>query len=526
MNKELEQQPVTVAIRVRPPNAVSAKNKESHQSTLHKVCLGTISKANAIVLSKEEPLSMSNAPLPSSNSTATARKTFTFDKIHASESSQEELYNSSCANLVNQFVDGFNVTIFAYGQTSSGKTYTMGSNNDLNTPDHEMGVIPRVVEQIMNLISMKERVDPNITFSIRCTFLEIYQEQVRDLLMPHNDSKEIAIREDRNGSITVSGVHEEPVTTAKDLFKCLEIGGIERTTGDTKMHMSSSRSHAIFTLILEQRLDTSKILGMKTDEEDLGFATPASSVCGSRLLRSSKLHLVDLAGSERVKRTGAEGVRLKESVKINSGLLALGNVISVLGEMHDATPASPATTIHVPYRDSKLTRLLQNSLGGNAKTLMLACVSPCEEDYEETLNTLKYADRARKIQNKPIINTIDHQAVKLASMQEKIDFLEAQIKKQDSNIRQHENHIQSDHKSESSQGQSGLNDTSFVDMENDKLIMYFVEELKNRTIRGTNAMKALQDSNNENLRLVERISDLEERYNVIVFVCICHRFKT
>ncbi|KAJ3012378.1 UNVERIFIED_CONTAM: hypothetical protein HDU68_001242 [Siphonaria sp. JEL0065] len=363
---------------------------------------------------------------------------------------------------------------------------------------------------------MKQTVDPNISFSIRCTFLEIYQEQVRDLLMPQNDSKDIAIREDRNGSITVSGVHEQPVTSAQDLFKCLEAGGIERTTGDTKMHMSSSRSHAVFSLILEQRLDTSKILGMKTDEEDLGFATPASSVCGSRLLRCSKLHLVDLAGSERVKRTGAEGVRLKESVKINSGLLALGNVISVLGEMHEHVPASAATTVHVPYRDSKLTRLLQNSLGGNAKTLMLACVSPCDEDYEETLNTLKYADRARKIQNKPIINTVDHQAVKLASMQERIDFLEAQIKKQtdshhDSTVQevQQSNLV---HDSSPKELFGGMKEAVLVDMDNDKLIMYFVEELKNRTIRGTNAMKSLQDANNENQRLAQRISDLEERY--------------
>ncbi|KAI8843189.1 P-loop containing nucleoside triphosphate hydrolase protein, partial [Chytriomyces cf. hyalinus JEL632] len=368
------------------------------------------------------------------------KKSFSFDKVHGIDSSQLDLYNASCSGLVAQFVDGFNVTIFAYGQTSSGKTYTMGSSNTAETPEKDLGIIPRVVNQVMDLIKIKQAVDPNISFTVRCTFLEIYQEQVRDLLMP--GEKEISIREDRNGSVTVSGIHEEPVHSARHLFRCLERGGVERTTGDTKMHQQSSRSHAVFTLILEQRLDATKIVGMETDQETWGSSSHSHA---SRLLRCSKLHLVDLAGSERVKRTGAEGVRLKESVKINSGLLALGNVISVLGEMQDSAAATGSvSTTHVPYRDSKLTRLLQNSLGGNAKTLMLACVSPCDEDYEETINTLKlddlvlfvfvdacdcswscnqltdyqlknnrYADRARKIQNKPVINTIDFQVQKL-----------------------------------------------------------------------------------------------------------------
>ncbi|KAJ3076516.1 hypothetical protein HDU98_002501 [Podochytrium sp. JEL0797] len=385
----------------------------------------------------------------------------------------------------------------------------MGSTNNINTPEHEMGIIPRVVNQIMNLISMKQTVDPNITFSIRCTFLEIYQEQVRDLLMPTNDAKDITIREDRNGSVTVSGVHEEPVSTAQDLFHCLEAGGAERTTADTNMHMNSSRSHAIFTLILEQRLDTSKILGMHAEEEVLGFASPACSSV-SRLMRCSKLHLVDLAGSERVKRTGAEGVRLKESVKINSGLLALGNVISVLGEMSEnASNGGVVVPMHVPYRDSKLTRLLQNSLGGNAKTLMLACVSPCEEDYEETLNSVKYADRARKIQNQPMINTVDYQAVRLASMQERIDFLESQLKNQPASQMKDRTILDSPPNSQPLLADS--KEIALADMDNDNLISYFVEELKNRTIRGTNAIRALQDSNCENQRLVDRITDLEER---------------
>ncbi|KAJ3232024.1 hypothetical protein HDU81_003352 [Chytriomyces hyalinus] len=383
----------------------------------------------------------------------------------------------------------------------------MGSSNTAETPEKDLGIIPRVVNQVMDLIKIKQAVDPNISFTVRCTFLEIYQEQVRDLLMP--GEKEISIREDRNGSVTVSGIHEEPVHSARHLFRCLERGGVERTTGDTKMHQQSSRSHAVFTLILEQRLDATKIVGMETDQETWGSSSHSHA---SRLLRCSKLHLVDLAGSERVKRTGAEGVRLKESVKINSGLLALGNVISVLGEMQDSAAATGSlSTTHVPYRDSKLTRLLQNSLGGNAKTLMLACVSPCDEDYEETINTLKYADRARKIQNKPVINTIDFQAVKLASMQEKIDFLESQLQKQNgaNSVQKLDDLAQRDGKI-----LSLAQEPELTDMENDKIVAYFVEELKNRTIRGTNAIRALQEMTNENTRLSDRIETLEERLHV------------
>ncbi|KAI8609063.1 P-loop containing nucleoside triphosphate hydrolase protein [Chytriomyces sp. MP71] len=486
---------------VRPPPRQTG-------SASGRLCVGVAPRTNSVLVSRDD--GALNAANSGAAHNSPSKKTFSFNKVHGVDASQEHVYALSCAGLVHQFVDGFNVTIFAYGQTSSGKTYTMGSTNHFDTSEHEMGIIPRVVHQVMNLISMKQKMDPNISFIIRCTFLEIYQEQVRDLLMPGNDAKDIAIREDRNGSVTVSGVHEETVHTAEDLFRCLERGGIERTTGDTKMHLHSSRSHAVFTLILEQRLDTSKLVGMETDEEAWGAGAPAQSH-SSRLLRCSKLHLVDLAGSERVKRTGAEGVRLKESVKINSGLLALGNVISVLGEMHESSGGSIAANMHVPYRDSKLTRLLQNSLGGNAKTLMLACISPCDEDYEETLNTLKYADRARKIQNKPVINTIDHQAVKLASMQERIDFLESQIKKQTEvalNINPSELPSQ---RSRQDSSDISFAQAAFVDVENDKVLAYFVEELKNRTIRGTNAIRALQDANNENKRLMDRITDLEER---------------
>lgn len=185
------------------------------------------------------------------------------------------------------------------------------------------------------------------------------------------------------------------------------------------------------------------------------------------ILKRSKFHLVDLAGSERLKKTGAEGVRLKESVKINSGLLALGNVISILGQdlKGNSVNSTPTSERHIPYRDSKLTRLLQDSLGGNSQTVMIACISPLETDFDESLNTLKYAYRARKIQNKPIVNVIDQQAVEFSNMQSQIETLQEQLKER-------ANEVQSTSK-------------SMVNFDDPQWMLTFMEELKNRTMRGT-----------------------------------------
>ncbi|KAJ3331433.1 hypothetical protein HDU76_003178, partial [Blyttiomyces sp. JEL0837] len=473
--------PVRVALRIRPP--VLPENATAHQDTpVRRLSLSIVPGSNSVVIGKDrEQLHESSSSqnlLSSSPQSGSGgllgnlgKRGFTFDTVYAPETSQKELYDSSCAGLVNQFLEGFNVTIFAYGQ----------------------------IRQTMEGIRNRQQQDQKVDFSLKCTFLEIYQEQLRDLLMPDIDSKDIAIREDRSGAITISGIHEQTVRSEEDLFKCLDAGGIERTTGDTRMHLHSSRSHAIFTIILEARMDVAK-----TDD---GGASQ-----GTALMRCSKLHLVDLAGSERLKRTGAEGVRFRESVKINSGLLALGNVISVLGGDNYERGMGKDNSVHVPYRDSKLTRLLQDSLGGNSKTLMIACVSPCEEDCDETLNTLKYADRARKIQNKPVVNTIDTPSAKLASMQEKIDFLEKQLRRNDSN-----NTLVEHPKSESSHRPSTVDSELLLkladtaDMDNEQWMGFFVEELKSRTIRGTNAMRALKEATEEIERLNTRTADLEER---------------
>ena len=223
---------------------------------------------------------------------------------------------------------------------------------------------------------------------MRCAFLEVHNEEVRDLLHPDVTTKKISVRERADGAIVVSGIRECEARTSSEMVRLLENGAVSRTTGGTKMNEQSSRSHAIFTVILEQR-----------------HLTREARRRHRGAFSSAKFHLVDLAGSERNKRTGASGRRFKESININSGLLALGNVINAIADDQERRKQDLGPRhLHVPYRDSKLTRLLQDSLGGNSRTCMIACISPADANLEETLNTLKYAARARNIRNKPVVN--------------------------------------------------------------------------------------------------------------------------
>ncbi|KAJ3172138.1 Kinesin-like protein kif21b [Geranomyces variabilis] len=311
-------------------------------------------------------------------------RTFTFNGVYGSESTQSQIWDR-VQSVVDGVVDGFNGTILAYGQTSSGKTYTMlGPDWELGAQPDTHGVIPRAVSHIFARIQNLTAEEPDLEYAVSVSFLEIYQEQVRDLLVKADGSavRELSIRQNKIGAMSVCGLLQIPVADVSKALSVLQQGTIARTTGDTQMNEKSSRSHAVFTVTLEQR-----------------SVVPLSQK--PRVLRISKLSLVDLAGSERLKRTGAEGIRFKESIKINTGLLALGNVISTL-----SSDAGHGRNGHIPYRESKLTRLLEDSLGGNAKTVMIACVSPSVQDLDETFNTLKYAHRARKIKNRPIINVV------------------------------------------------------------------------------------------------------------------------
>ena len=312
-------------------------------------------------------------------------RAFHFDEVFGPDSEQTRVYDNLVAPLVDACFDGYNATVLAYGQTGSGKTYTMGSTAAHAGGDDEVGVIPRVIRDIFAGID-KRRGASECT--VRCAFLEVHNEEVRDLLHPDVTTKKISVRERADGAIVVSGIRECEARGAEEMVRLLENGAVSRTTGGTKMNEQSSRSHAIFTVILEQR-----------------HLTRDARRRHRGAFSSAKFHLVDLAGSERNKRTGASGHRFKESININSGLLALGNVINAIADDQERRKQDLGPRhLHVPYRDSKLTRLLQDSLGGNSRTCMIACISPADANLEETLNTLKYAARARNIRNKPVVN--------------------------------------------------------------------------------------------------------------------------
>ncbi|KAL0686144.1 hypothetical protein Bca4012_052992 [Brassica carinata] len=329
-----------------------------------------------------------------------------------------EIYDHCVAPLVDALFKGYNATVLAYGQTGSGKTYTMGTNYGGDGANG--GIIPRVMEDIF---TKAEATKDSTELLIRVSFIEIFKEDVFDLLdsnsppLLRNDGgvhpKNVAlsrapiqIRETASGGITLAGVTEAEVKTKEEMGSYLAKGSLCRATACTNMNSQSSRSHAIFTITLEQKKVSSSLGTTEVGGEDI--------LC-------AKLHLVDLAGSERAKRTGADGMRLKEGIHINKGLLALGNVISALGDERKRKEGG-----HVPYRDSKLTRLLQDSLGGNSKTVMIACVSPADTNAEETLNTLKYANRARNIQNKAVINR-DPGAAQMQKMRSQIEQLQTEL---------------------------------------------------------------------------------------------------
>jgi len=292
-----------------------------------------------------------------------------------------------------------------YGQTGSGKTYTVfgpssaksfddESSSDVSTGAlSEAGIIPRalttVFRRLDKLKSNGVNSPANYEYEVRMQFLELYGEDIFDLLASSSSGK-LSIRD--GGSLVepeVIGATELKVTTAEDALIYLTRGALRRITGATAMNAESSRSHAIMTLIIEQ---TYSFNGSAFETED--FLHAGSDTEAKR----SKFHFVDLAGSERQKRSLAVGLRLKEGININKGLLVLGNVISALGD-----PMKQGK-VFVPYRDSKLTRLLKGSLGGNHKTLMIACVSPSSSNMEESLNCLRYANRAKNIQNKAVLN--------------------------------------------------------------------------------------------------------------------------
>uniref|UniRef100_A0A673B6M5 Kinesin family member 21B n=1 Tax=Sphaeramia orbicularis TaxID=375764 RepID=A0A673B6M5_9TELE len=350
-------------------------------------------------------------------------KAFTYDFVFDIDSEQQNIYQSCVHKLIEGCFEGYNATVFAYGQTGSGKTYTMGTGFDVSLSQQEHGIIPRAVHQLFEGIqTRRERAQETgiqaPEFKVSAQFLELYNEEILDLFDgardPESRSRKsnIKIHEDGSGSIYTTGVTSRLVHSEEELLQCLKLGALSRTTASTQMNAQSSRSHAIFTIhVCQMRVCQQPQLMNGVDSSPI--AQPEYETL------MAKFHFVDLAGSERLKRTGATGDRAREGISINCGLLALGNVISALGDQAKKGG-------HVPYRDSKLTRLLQDSLGGNSRTVMIACVSPSDRDFMETLNTLKYANRARNIKNKVVVNQ-DKTSQQISALRAEIARLQMEL---------------------------------------------------------------------------------------------------
>ncbi|XP_026426446.1 kinesin-like protein KIN-5C [Papaver somniferum] len=333
-------------------------------------------------------------------------RVFTFDKVFGPAAQQKELYDQAVVPIVNEVLEGFNCTIFAYGQTGTGKTFTMegesrkSKNGASDQLPAEAGVIPRAVKQIFDTLESQ-----NAEYSVKVTFLELYNEEITDLLaheeitkfsVEEKQKKQLPLMEDGKGGVLVRGLEEEIVTNTSEIFTLLERGSAKRRTAETLLNKQSSRSHSLFSITIHIKETTPE---------------------GEELIKCGKLNLVDLAGSENICRSGAREGRAREAGEINKSLLTLGRVINALVEHLG----------HIPYRDSKLTRLLRDSLGGRTKTCIIATVSPAVHCLEETLSTLDYAHRAKNIKNKPEVNQKMMKTTLIKDLYGEIDRLKAEV---------------------------------------------------------------------------------------------------
>ncbi|XP_051871609.1 kinesin-like protein KIF15-A [Pristis pectinata] len=346
---------IKVYVRVRPP----VKSTRLCSDGDHGLCLSVPSPNTIRLSSKPEP------------------KVFTYDHVADMDTTQEAVFSAVGRGIIESCMNGYNGTIFAYGQTGSGKTFTMlGPSDDSDNFTHNLrGIIPRSFEYLFYLINReKEKAGEGKSFLCKCSFIEIYNEQIFDLLDPASTG--LFLRENIKTGVFVEGVIEQVVTSAAEAYQVLSVGWRNRSVASTSMNRESSRSHAVFALGIESRERINSLVN----------------------IRMSRLNLVDLAGSERQKDTQAEGLRLKEASSINRSLSCLGHVIMGLVDVANGKSR------HISYRDSKLTFLLRDSLGGNAKTYIIANVHPGSKCFGETLSTLQFARRAKLIKNKAIVN--------------------------------------------------------------------------------------------------------------------------
>ncbi|XP_033328960.2 kinesin-like protein Klp61F [Megalopta genalis] len=351
--KKVRKQHIQVFVRVRPTNDAERAGKSV-------TVVDTVSNRELVI--REKPCDKRT-------------KKFTFDRVFGTFSKQLEVYNVVLRPLLEEVLAGYNCTVLAYGQTGTGKTFTMeGFDNNpmLNwQADSNVGIIPRSLSHLfdeLRTLGVQE-------YSVRVSFLELYNEEVYDLLSVNDGAAKIRIYEDstKKGAVIINGLEEVTIYNKSDVYKILQKGSEKRQTAATLMNANSSRSHTIFSITVHIKENT---------------------IDGEELLKTGKLNLVDLAGSENIGRSGAVDKRAREAGNINQSLLTLGRVITALVE----------NTPHIPYRESKLTRLLQESLGGRTRTSIIATVSPASINLEETLSTLDYAHRAKNITNRPEIN--------------------------------------------------------------------------------------------------------------------------
>ena len=390
---------------------LQSNNSQSHISLIHVAPKSKIERVKVSIrvrpFNEDEKKIDETTPIESidqKNNIMTIRrdfdkKNFSYDKIFPMETQQISVFEETSKEVVNSVLKGYNGTIFAYGQTGSGKTYTMVGNFE----DNELkGIIPRSFDYIFDEIKK----DKEHKYNIKICFIQIYLETIQDLLEPLN--KEIRIREDPEHGVYLEGVQWIQVNSTGECSKVFKIGEKNRVTESTMMNTYSSRSHAILIAKIEKNivLSKEKILELSKESNE--------KIKAERVMTNSFLYLVDLAGSERVKKSKAVNMRLEEAKKINYSLLILGNCIQSL------TETKPT---YIAYRDSKLTRLLQESLGGNAKTSLIVTISPSNYNTDETISSLNFALRAMKVQNKPIINrSVDYQALCI-KLQEDLDQL-------------------------------------------------------------------------------------------------------
>ncbi|KAG7452472.1 kinesin heavy chain [Guyanagaster necrorhizus] len=337
---------IKVVCRFRPPNAI--EQREGGENV--------VAFDDNLTTVKLRSTSLTSGP---------EKDGFTFDRVFPMGTKQHEVFDYGVKDIVKDVLDGYNGTVFAYGQTGSGKTFTM-MGADIDSDDLK-GIIPRITEQIFQSIVES---DAHLEYLVKASYMEIYLEKIRDLLAPQNDN--LQVHEEKSKGVYVKNLSDYYVSSAREVYEIMRTGGEARVVSSTDMNAESSRSHSIFLITIEQR----------------------NTETGAR--KTGNLYLVDLAGSEKVGKTGASGQTLEEAKKINKSLSALGMVINALTD---------AKVKYIPYRDSKLTRILQESLGGNSRTTLIINCSPSSYNEAETLSTLRFGIRAKSIKNSARVNT-------------------------------------------------------------------------------------------------------------------------